>query len=500
MTDRQQQAPDAVLRAPRPAAEPVAAPNEARSDSAAQRPAKTTPVPAAGRQESSQREVIQGRRAEVNTATAPASASAAATSPIARRREAAQRSSRELAEQQAIAAAAKKAAPPADPQDDQRVIEPPVEIRQRRFGTVHAGQVMAAEGAIVAVAAVSRSSMVTLLSVAAVSLIALAICFVRIDGRWLYEWLGTALRYLARRRVTALEPASPGSAIVSAVAHGGALRSLDVDGRGVAVLTDSTGFTAVLEVVPSDRADLSSERSLPSLAELLPHNEAGDVPISVQLITHVVPAPNVAALDDAAANSYRELSGGTIPARRRTWVCVQAMFSADVPSPATVEQSLLNAVRRVERRMRKAGFRPRTRTVREAAEDLATLIRMDPTQPTGTLRESWRQWQADTAMHVTYGVREWPALSERETASALIEGIESVPALASTTSLAGRRVGDCVDVEAVIRFTVREDSTQEAVDGGLQRVLGQSGADLRRLDGAHRFGVGATLPTGGFAV
>ena len=66
--------------------------------------------------------------------------------------------------------------------------------------------------------------------------------------------------------------------------------------------------------------------------------------------------------------------------------------------------------------------------------------------------------------------------------------------------LAGRRVGDYVDVEAVLRFTTSDEAGMKSIDSALRELLRGSGADVQRLDGAHRFGVGATLPTGGFAV
>lgn len=507
MRDRQQPPnPGAALRAPVPAGDPETPSRDEQPPTLAGETAPSTPAVTRGAPERAgmiSAQPLQGRRAGTTSATATAAAAEAATasSPIARRRAAAREAAQERDKQQA--AAAEKVVPPAAaPGDEQRVIEPPVEIRQRRWGMVHAGQVIAAEVAVVGAVAVSRSSLSVLLPVAVASLVVLAVCFVRIDGRWLYEWLATAARYLTRRRVSTLDETLPGSAVVASVTHGGALRRLDVDGAGVAVLTDSTGFTAILEVVPDGAGDLSAERALPPLSELLPHNEPGDVPISVQLITHTVPAPNVAAADDAAANSYRELSGGQIPARRRTWICVQAMLSPEIMSQVTVEKALLNAVRRVERRMRESGFRSRLRNVRETVADLLMLVRVDAADlaVSPTLRESWRQWQAAEVTHVTYRVSKWPALAQRETAGALIAGIDSVPALARTSSLAGRRNGEYVDVEAVLRFTMPDETGLSAVDDGLRRVLVGSGADLQRMDGAHRFGVGATLPTGGFAV
>uniref|UniRef100_UPI001E5B86A5 type VII secretion protein EccE n=1 Tax=Cumulibacter manganitolerans TaxID=1884992 RepID=UPI001E5B86A5 len=383
-----------------------------------------------------------------------------------------------------------------------RIVEPPVEIRQRRWGGLHPGQVVAAEAAVVAAAAGSRSPWPVLLPVVLATAAVLACCFVRLRGRWLYEWLGTALRYLVRTRAGTLDEQRPVDGVLAATTHGGALRRLEIDGAEVAVLTDSTGYTAVLEVVPDGADPAGGQRLLPPLGELLPHNEPGDVPISVQVVTHTVPAPSVAAADDAAAHSYRELGGGQIPSRRRTWLCVQAMHSAEVPTPRAVEQALINAVRRIQRRMRKSGFRPRVRSVRETAADLLGLVRVDPGQPADgpAVRERWGRWTAGRATHVTYRVSGWPALADRAAAGPLIDGIDSVPATSRTSSLAGRRVGELVDVEAVLRFTTAEGAGQRAVDDALGALLRGSGAVLQRLDGDHRFGVGATLPTGGFAV
>lgn len=510
MTDRPTSAPNtgAVLRAPvssaaAPAGEPsVAAPTAPKT---AVRPSApipaSTPAPAPATTRRAGADVLQGRRAgSAANAQSRATADADATStPIARRRAAARQAA--LEQERAAAAAKERAAKPiAAPAERKRVIEPPVDIRQRRWGPVHPGQIVAAEAAVLGAAAASRSQVGVLIPVAAASLLVLLACFARIDGRWLYEWLGTGLRYLLRRRESTLGGQEPARELVRSIAHGGDLKRIEVDGAPVAVLTDSTGFTAILEVAP-DASASGGSRVLPPLSELLPHNEPGDVPISVQVITHMVPAPSLAAADDAAANSYRELSGGAVPARRRTWVCVQAMHSADVISAKTIEAALINAVRRIERRMRKSGFRPRIRNVRDTAADLLTLIRAEPAQLAEgvRLREAWRTWDAGAVSHVTYRISEWPALAHRGGAAALIKGIDTVPVIALTTSLAGRRVGEYVDVEAVVRFTANGATGVAAVEKYLRELLRGSGADLQRLDGAHRFGVGATLPMGGFA-
>lgn len=506
VTDRRPQPPvaGAVLRAPVPAAPPSApAAGEAPPTAAPVPSAAPASAPLAGdsaKRAAASAPLLQGRRVGTQSAAATANAEADATeTPIAKRRAAARKLAQER-DQQAAAAQARK--PEAAPIERRRVIEPPVEIRQRRWGLVHPGQVIAAEAAVVGAAVSLRSPLSVLIPIAIASLLVLAVCFVRIDGRWLYEWVGTGLRYLARSRSTALTASTPGSEIASAVSHGGALKRIEVDGAPVAVLTDSTGFTAILEVVPDQPDAVGGGRELPSLSEMLPHNEPGEVPVSVQVVTHTVPAPSIAAVDDAAANSYRELSGGTVPARRRTWICVQAMHSPEVLSASTMEKALINAVRRVERRVRKQGFRPRLRNVRETAADLLMLIRVDAAALGNgvALRESWGTWSAGSVRHVTYRVSEWPALAHRERAAALVDGLEALAATALTTSIAGRRTGEHVDVEAVIRFTVDSDSAVDGVDHGLSEALRGSGAAMRRLDGAHRFGVGATLPTGGFAV
>lgn len=95
-----------------------------------------------------------------------------------------------------------------------------------------------------------------------------AAAWVPVRGRWLFEWLGTAIGHLTRRRALT-EPAGAAE-LLDLVAPGTVVRSTELTGGSAAVLEDTTGMVVLLEL--GDPGDLLGDASqaIPAPAALLP--------------------------------------------------------------------------------------------------------------------------------------------------------------------------------------------------------------------------------------
>lgn len=383
---------------------------------------------------------------------------------------------------------------------------PPRELRPQaprtglRIGPLHAGQVVVWQIAIAAVAFVHRRPLPLLIPVAAVAAIALILTLVRFRGRWLYEWLGLGVRYATRRRST---PAgADDEKLLRTLTRGGRIETIEIDEREIAVISDATGFTVALEIVaPLDHNLVTRTLDLPALSELLPGPESTDPPVSLQVVVQTIPAPGVREDNEAVAASYRQLTYGAVPAQRRTWICLQALQTPDGDPPASMMIALINVIRRVERKLSKAGA---SVTVLRRADAVAELLALlNPLAIAGDeaaeLRERWSSWRGGEAMHVCYRVLNWPNLADRAGAS-LIHLLSELPAATVTVAVAVRREGELNQVEAVVRSVVRDAQHADRAERELQQAARSVDAELQRLDGQQAFGVAASVPIGGFAI
>ena len=101
-----------------------------------------------------------------------------------------------------------------------------------------------------------------------VAVLLVASAWVRFRGRWLFEWLATAAGHLTRRRALA-GPAGPRE-LLDLVAPGTVVRSTELPGGPAAVLEDTGGMVALLEL--GDPGDLLGDapRVVPAPSALLP--------------------------------------------------------------------------------------------------------------------------------------------------------------------------------------------------------------------------------------
>lgn len=401
-----------------------------------------------------------------------------------------------LAAVQALAAA--QAATAVRPRELRPQDQKPVD----RFGGIHALQIVAAEIAVLSAIALHRHSLVLFVPVLLAALVVLVLAFGRYRGKWLYQWFFLGVRFCTRRRSRVI---TGSGAQFRPFTRGSRVDQLEVDDERVGILRHQGGFTAVIEPVYAQSAGRSAGGGvLPPLGDLLPASNEAAPPVSLQVLVHTIPAPGQLTSEDAAASSYAELAGGTIPGQRRALIAVQVQHVAGTFLPADLDATLVNALRRLRRKLTKAGFEVgllnRDELDREFAEVVQGALSTpgDEVSSTQRVREGWREWHAGSARHVTYRIVGWPNLADR-TGARLVEYISAAPSLDTTVAIAARNVDGIVHVEAAVRLQSAEGASPDALRASLTEVVEQCGATLERLDGRHAFGMSASVPLGGFA-
>lgn len=334
-------------------------------------------------------------------------------------------------------------------------------------------------------------------------------------GRWLYQWLGLRIAHRCRRRsFTAPVPEAgrpagdPRLALLDFVAPGTVLADAEIDDDGTAgVLAHPAGLTSVIEIQADDRTLYAARHTtLPALLALLPAGDDDPLPATLQVLVHAEPA---ATGSSVAAESYRALTGGRVPAMRRCWLAVQVPRTPEYFDDAALEPALLNAVRRIRRRLRKEDL---TAEVLGPADVLAVaaLVAWLPALPSGDGgvygsqargpelgREDWDGWRSGGLVHTSYRVTRWP--SGPWTIDDAVLGLPCSAGTAVTASLAvvrdpaRVRPGE-VGVVAVVRVTA--PAAPREAGAALVAQVRAAGGVVEQLDGRQRAGLAGTLPLG----
>ncbi|NES26253.1 type VII secretion protein EccE [Micromonospora terminaliae] len=366
--------------------------------------------------------------------------------------------------------------------------DPPRRTR-RPAPSVRAGQVVTAQVAVAAlVAAVGRDVPVTAAALLLAAVLVPA-AWVRLRGRWLFEWLAVGVAHLTRRRAL---PASSGpAALVELARPGAAVRAADLAGSPAAVLEDAAGMTALLEI--GDPEDLLGDgrRELPPPLALLPPAGPEGPPVRIQLLFSASPAPVPVAAAGAAGTSYRQLTDGRLTGHSRVVLAVRALRT-DGWSDDELRRSLSGTVRRIVRRLGPLTGRPLGGPA--ALRVVAELAHHDAGAP---VRESWPAVTVGGLPQVTWRLRRWPD-PRTGAARRLVPRLLALPATATTVSFCvGPRAGADpapIPAELTVRLAAHTTAELALAERALRRLAGELGADLRRLDGEHLLGLAATLP------
>ncbi|SCG63119.1 type VII secretion protein EccE [Micromonospora coxensis] len=367
---------------------------------------------------------------------------------------------------------------------------PPQWLTAARPSTaVRAGQVVAAQVAVaLVVAATGRGAATTGLALLAAGAL-LATAWVRWRGRWLFEWLGTALGYVTRRR--ALAPTAGPDALLDLVLPGAAVRAAELSGEPAAVVDDATGLTALLEL--GDPGDLLGDgrRPLPAPATLLPPAAPDHPPVRVQLLLHAAPAPAPGAAGGTAGTSYRQLTEGRLPGQERALLAVRVL-RVDGWSDEELRRALSGTVRRILRRLGPAGGRPLGEHA--ALRVLGELAHHDGARAT---RETWPAVCSGDLLQAGFRLTRWPD-PRTDLGRRLVSRLLALPATATSVALcAGPRAGaDPVPApaELTVRLTAWTPDELALAAQALHRLVSDAGGEVRRLDGEQLGALAVTLP------
>ncbi len=422
---------------------------------------------------------------------------------------------------------------------DRRASRP---VPRRRPPGVRTGQLVATQLAVVLVLAGAVHSSMTLAAAAFLSVVLLALAWLRLNGRWAFEWLRIGVAFAVRSHAGA-----PGHDLLRFVAPGVRVRPADLAGDPAAVLADAHGLTAILEL--GDPAGLLAQElyALPSPGALLPAAGPDHPPCRIQLLLTGVPAPALRAGSGIPATSYRQLTEGHLLGHSRALLAVRVLH-AEGWSGDDLLRSLSGLVRKIRRRLGAVPARPLGEAA--ARRVLAELCHDDGAAP---VRESWAGLRLGGLTQATFRLEVKAAGAEPldsedrvGTSGRLVSRVLTLPSAATTVAVtagphrpdgraplartAGARgAGDGTpgghgpegadprtarprpdgpaDITArprpdapadiTVRLAAPDAATLDTAAEALDGLLSADGAHAHRLDGEHLDGLRATLPLGG---
>lgn len=362
---------------------------------------------------------------------------------------------------------------------------------------------------------------------AGIVLVAAGGAFTRWRGRWVTQWAGVTVRYLARPHDRSLPAHQPSAgdeeeaAVVGPEDPRVALLRLVVPdlvvARGVDHEREPLGlawhdgtWTAVLQVdaAPSLVAPVGGSPNLP-LGALAPCLEDRGVLLdAIQVIWHCYPGSAALPASAPALSSYLEVLG-PLPAaaRRTTWVAVR-LDPRRCPSAVRergggvvgAHRALIGALSRVRNALEARGVPTRpldTDLLLRAGMSAAELTSTAGSGREVTLRERWTGVTAAGVGHASYAVAGWPQTGGAHNLNALT----GVRALSATVALSISPSGEDPDVglRGLVRVSARNPAELEAADERLQSISGRLGIALTPLRGLQADGLAGTLPLGGSA-
>ena len=363
-------------------------------------------------------------------------------------------------------------------------------VRRGRLLGMRTGQLLATQIAAVAVLLGALSGTIALAAAVAFAIILLALTWLRMRGRWAFEWMGTAMRY--GRRPHAVAPDTGPAGLLGLVAPGSHIELAELGGDQAAMIVDDSGVTAVLEL--GDPAGLLVEDLplLPAPTSLLPAGAAEHPPVRIQLLLTGVPAPAVRAGSGTPANSYRQLTDGRLLGHSRALLAVRVL-RAEGWTELDLRRALSGLIRKLPRRLGAVAARP-------LGEAAAVRVMAEVAHDDGHsgARESWPSLRIGGLAQATFRLDRWPDL-RIETSRRLVSRMLALPAVATTVALTAgpRSEAGTAAVDFTVRVAAADPAGLALATQAVRKVLAAERAHARRLDGEHADGLIATLPLGG---
>ncbi|MEU4238889.1 type VII secretion protein EccE [Actinoplanes sp. NPDC026619] len=362
-------------------------------------------------------------------------------------------------------------------------------VRGGRLLGVRATQLVGTQVALVALLIGAINGPVALAAGAVLALAILALTWLRMRGRWVFQWIGVAIRFGSRRHTAPADPAP--AALLEFVAPGSRVEQVEMAGDPAAVIVNGLGLTAVLEL--GDPAGLLAEEAaeLPSPASLLPAAGADHPPVVIQLLLAGTPAPSLRAGSGTPANSYRQLTEGRLLGHSRALLAVRVL-RAEGWADEELLRALSGLVRKLTRRLSAMPARP----LGEAAA-LRVLTELAHDEGAGPAQETWPGLRVGGLAQTTFRLVRWPDMRV-ETSRRLVTRMLTLPAAATTVSLTAgpRPAAGPTPVDLTVRLAAPEPTSLGIAGQALRKVVAAEHAHVRRLDGEHLAGLAATLPLG----
>ncbi|WP_328308902.1 type VII secretion protein EccE [Streptomyces sp. NBC_00442] len=405
-------------------------------------------------------------------------------------------------------------------------VAPRLKSRSGRFGSFRLQQLVLIESAVALLFAAWVAGPMALVpaGVVAVALVVLAV--VRLRGRSLPEWLGTAwaLRQRRRRAGAVAVPSGTLPGLAPAVECDPTLRTYshgDRDQRPIGMIGDG-GFLTVVLQVESDATALRTDRGRRPLPLALVRDalDVDDIRLeSAQIVLHTQPAPALRLPQQSVAvTNYAPLHAQTTsPAIRITWIalklnpelCPEAVAARGGGIEGAQKCAARTALH-LASRLTGAGLHTTVLTEEELADAVATSACANPLvtaqagrteTPQRRTEESSRSWRCDNRRHTTYWVRRWPRIDAASGTGGLpqlVALLTGVPALATTFSLTIARTSAREGtISGHVRVTGRSEAELAAARRELTRTAREAKAGLVPLDHEQLPGMLATLPFGG---
>jgi type VII secretion protein EccE len=363
-------------------------------------------------------------------------------------------------------------------------------VRRGRIFGIRAGQILGTQVAAAAVLIGALNGTITLAAAVAVAIVLLAFTWLRMRGRWAFEWLGIAMRYGGRRHVMPID--SP-TAVLEFAAPGARVEHADLGGDQAAVIVDGPGMVALLELGDPTGLLVEDLPALPSPRSLLPAAAAEHPPVRIQLLLTGAPAPAVRSGSGTPATSYRQLSEGRLLGHSRALLAVRVL-RAEGWTEDDLRRALSGLVRKMPRRLGDVPARPlgeaaTVRVISELAHD----------DGVGPAMEGWAGLRIGGLPQATFRLDRWPDL-RIETSRRLVSRMLALPAAATTVTLTAGphpEVGGPAPVDLTVRLAAHDAAGLGMAVQAMRKLLAGERAHVRRLDGEHHDGLVATLPLGG---
>ncbi|MFG2717993.1 type VII secretion protein EccE [Streptomyces sp. NPDC048416] len=406
-------------------------------------------------------------------------------------------------------------------------VAPRLTSRSGRSGSFHMQQLILIEVAAALLLAAWVAGPVALVPGGVVAVVLVLLAVVRLRGRSLPEWLGTAWALRTRQRRAGSTPVPAGAlpSFAPAVECDPTLRTYshgDRDQRPIGMIGDGGFLTVVLQVESDTTALRAADRGQRPLPVALVRDAlvVDDIRLeSAQILLHTQPAPALRLPQQSVAvANYAPLHAPTAaPAVRITWIALKLDPELCPEAVAARGGGIEGAQKCVARtalhlasRLTGAGLRTTVLTEEELADAVATSACANPLvtaqagraqEPQRRTEESSRSWRCDNRRHTTYWVRRWPRIDAAAGTGGLpqlVALLTAVPALATTFSLtlthAGAREGG---ISGHVRVTGRSEAELAAARQALLRTARETKAGLVPLDHEQLPGMLATLPFGG---